>query len=53
MRERESASASTRTCMHEQVRGRERGRGRILSRFCAVSAQPNVGLDLMKYEIIT
>ena len=34
-------------------RGRERGRGRIPSRLCAVNAEPNVGLELMNCEIMT
>ena len=31
----------------------ERGRERILSRLCAVSAEPDVGFDLMNHEILT
>ena len=38
---------------HEQGRGRERGRERIPSRLHAARAEPNAGLDLMNYEIIT
>ena len=34
-------------------RGRERDRDRILSRFCAVSAEPDVGLELTNCEIMT
>ena len=37
----------------ERERERERGNERILSRLCAVSAQPSVGLDLMNCEIVT
>ena len=37
----------------EQGRGRERGRKRIPSSVCAVSAEPNVGLELMNHEIMT
>ena len=32
---------------------REKGRERIPSRFCAVSIEPNSGLDLMNHEIMT
>ena len=32
---------------------REGGRERVPSRLCAVSADPNTGLDLIKCEIIT
>ena len=32
--------------MHEQGRGRERGK--ISSRFCTDSTEPNTGLELMK-----
>ena len=31
--------------VHEEGKGRERGRDRIPNRLCAVSAEPNVGLD--------
>ena len=34
-------------------RGRERGRQRIPSRLCAVSAEPNVGLEFTSHEIMT
>ena len=34
-------------------RGRERGRGRISSRLCAVSAEPDIGLELANHEIMT
>ena len=37
----------------EPGRVRERERERIPSRFCAVSAEPDVGLDLTNREIIT
>ena len=37
----------------EWGRGRERGRERIPSRFHAVSAEPNVGLELTNREIMT
>ena len=36
-----------------QGRGRERGRKRIPSRLHTISAEPNVGLDLMNCEIMT
>ena len=42
---------SEREC--EQERGGERRRERIPGRHCAVSAEPNVGLELMNYEIMT
>ena len=32
---------------------RERRRERIPSRFCAVSSEPNMDLDLMNHEITT
>ena len=38
---------------HKQGSGRERGRERILSRLCAVSAESDAGLDLMNHEIMT
>ena len=38
---------------HEQGRGRERGRERIPSKLHAVSAEPDVGLDLTNCEIMT
>ena len=38
---------------HEQRRGRERGRERILSRLCAVSVESDAGLNLMNHEIMT
>ena len=44
-RERERASAG-----EEQ---REKGRERIPSRLCAVSVEPEVGLDPMNCEIVT
>ena len=34
-------------------KGRERGRERISSRFCTVSAEPDVELDLTHREIMT
>ena len=34
-------------------REREKGRERIPNRLCAVSAEPHVGLKLMKREIMT
>ena len=37
----------------EQGRGRERGRERIPSSLRSVSTELHVGLDLMKYEIMT
>ena len=43
-----------RECMHIPTeKGRERGRGKIPSRFRAVSAEPQVGLDLMNQEVMT
>ena len=38
---------------YEQGRGRERGRARIPSRLHAVSAEPNVGLELTNCKIMT
>ena len=38
---------------YQQERERERGRERIPSMLCTVSAKPNVGLDLMNGEIMT
>ena len=40
-------------CACERGRGREGERERIPSRLRAVSAEPNVGLDLMNCEIMT
>ena len=37
----------------EQGRGRERGRERIPSRLYAVSTEPDAGLGLMEWEIMT
>ena len=37
----------------EWGRGRERGRQRIPSRLCTVSTEPNMGLELMKREMMT
>ena len=36
-----------------QGRGRERGRERISSSLCTVSAEPEVGLEVMNCEIKT
>ena len=33
--------------------GRDRKRQRIPSRLCAVNVEPDVGLKLMKHEIVT
>ena len=38
---------------HEHGRGTERGRQRIQSGLCAVSGEPDVGLEPMNYEIMT
>ena len=38
---------------HKQRRGRERGRERIPSRLCAVSTEPNTGLEVTNREIMT
>ena len=38
---------------HEQRRGREKGRKEIPRRLHAVSAEPNVGLELTNCEIMT
>ena len=38
---------------HKQGRGRERGRQRIQSRLCTVSAKPSMGLQPMNHEIMT
>ena len=37
----------------EQGRGTEMGRERIPSRLCAVSTEPDAGLDLTNHEIMT
>ena len=37
----------------ERERERENERERIPGRLCAVSAEPNVGLDLMNHEFMT
>ena len=37
----------------EQARGRERGRHRIWSRLCAISTQPDAGLEPTSREIMT
>ena len=37
----------------EQGRGRERGKARILSRLHTVSAEPDLGLEIMNHEIMT
>ena len=47
MREREGI------CEHKQGRDRERRRQRIPSRLLAVSGEPNAGLKLTNYEIMT
>ena len=39
--------------VHEQGRDRERERERIPSRLRAVSAEPDVGLELTNHEIMT
>ena len=51
MRERERERE--RESKHEWRRDTERGRERIPTRLHAVSAEPNVGFDLMKCEIMT
>ena len=38
---------------HERGRGRERGRQRIRSRIRAVSTEPDAGLQLTSYKIMT
>ena len=38
---------------HKQGKDRERGRERISSRLHTVSAEPDVGLELMNHEIMT
>ena len=45
LRERERA--------HKWGRGRKKGRERIPSKPCAVSTEPNMGLDLTNLEIMT
>ena len=45
LREREST--------HELGRDRERGRERMPSRFHAISTEPDVGLELTNWEIMT
>ena len=39
--------------MHEQGRGRERGRERISSRLCTVSSELGVGLEPTNCKIMT
>ena len=39
--------------VHEQGRGRERRRERIPSRLCAVSVEPDLGLEPTNHEITT
>lgn len=39
--------------VHEQGRGRQRGRQKISSRLCTVSAVPDVGLQPMNPETMT
>ena len=48
--EREHKSKQVSMC---RERGRQRGRERIPSRLCAVSMEPNSGLDPMNLEIVT
>ena len=38
---------------HELERDRERGREIIPRRFCALSIEPDTGLNLMNHEIMT
>ena len=47
MREREIQRA------YNQGRGSEKWRERIPDRLCTISAEPNVGLDLMNHKIVT
>ena len=49
MRERERE----REREHEQRSGTARGRERIPSRLCAVSSEPDAGLDPSNHEIMT
>ena len=42
-----------RKSVHQKGRGRERGRERIPNRLCTVSTEPDMGLCLMNYEIMT
>ena len=42
-----------RDSMHEQRRHRERRRERIPSRRCAVSTEPNMGLEPTNRELMT
>ena len=49
LRERERACASMCTSRGETERGRERIPGRL----CAVSAEPDMRLELMNHEIMT
>ena len=37
----------------KEERGRKRGRERIQTRLCAVSTEPNAGLDPTNHEIVT
>ena len=45
-------SSCKRDIESEQGQGRERGRQRIPSRLCTASVEPDVGLELMNYEIM-
>ena len=51
MRDRERERE--RESLHTQGKGRERGRQRIPSRLCAVSIEPDTGLELTNREIMT
>ena len=53
MRERERETACTCRCKWKRDRERERGRERIPSRLHAISAEPDVALDLTDLKIMT
>ena len=52
-REREREQASGGWGRREGKRERERERERIPSRFCAVNAEPDTGLELSSHEIVS
>ena len=49
LRERERENV----CAQNQGRGRERGKERLPSRLCTVSAEPDAGLELTNHEIVS
>ena len=53
MRERESKQAQVGEEQRERGRERERERETIPSRLCAVSVEPEAGLELTNLEMVT